>query len=255
MMREVVSALILCHNVTPTDDNGERVLQASSPDEIALVKFAEELGFRLKLKEVNRVVIEDPSGKEEEFEILENFPFSSERKRMGILLRPNGSDNLIFYLKGADTVIQTKVDRLSGTFLEEECEGLAKDGLRTLVITQKRVTMEKYSEWKRLMEDAILDLDNREAREAEVIDVLEANMELLGITGVEDLLQEDIKPVIENLRDGGIKVWMLTGKFVGPILMKRRQARDSQMHRDIHWSKIPESAVFRRQGLPKFRRV
>jgi phospholipid-translocating ATPase len=104
-MREVMSALILCHNVTPTEDNGERVLQASSPDEIALVKFAEEIGYVLKLKEVNRVVIEDPSGKEEEFEILENFPFSSERKRMGILLRPKDSDHLIFYLKGADVVI------------------------------------------------------------------------------------------------------------------------------------------------------
>ncbi len=29
-------------------DEGQRVLQASSPDEIALVKFAEELGFLLK---------------------------------------------------------------------------------------------------------------------------------------------------------------------------------------------------------------
>jgi phospholipid-translocating ATPase len=42
-------ALMICHNVTPVfEDDGERVLQGSSPDEITLVKFGEELGFKLK---------------------------------------------------------------------------------------------------------------------------------------------------------------------------------------------------------------
>ena len=36
-------------------------------------------------------------------------------------------------------------------------------------------------------------------------------MNLLAVTGVEDLLQEDIKSVILNIREAGIKVWMLTG--------------------------------------------
>lgn len=212
LMREMISAIMLCHNVTPTIDNGERVLQASSPDEIALVKFSESLGFLLESKDVNTIRIKNPVGDIEEFEILENFPFSSERKRMGILLKEKITGNLIFYLKGADTVIQKKVDRLSASFLEEECETLAKDGLRTLCITQKRLKAADYQRWKTMMEEAYQDLENREKREAEVISVLEENMELLGITGVEDLLQEDIKPVIESLRDAGIKVWMLTGK-------------------------------------------
>jgi phospholipid-translocating ATPase len=40
--------LIVCNNVTPVIDEGARILQASSPDEIALVRFAEELGFFMK---------------------------------------------------------------------------------------------------------------------------------------------------------------------------------------------------------------
>jgi len=36
-------------------------------------------------------------------------------------------------------------------------------------------------------------------------------MTCLGVTGVEDLLQEDIKSVIISLREAGIKLWMLTG--------------------------------------------
>ena len=46
--RDMITSLILCHNVTPVvGNNGERELQASSPDEVALVKFAESVGFKL----------------------------------------------------------------------------------------------------------------------------------------------------------------------------------------------------------------
>jgi len=53
LQRDLATALILCNNVTPVTDEGVRVLQASSPDEIALVKFAEELGFILKDRSKN----------------------------------------------------------------------------------------------------------------------------------------------------------------------------------------------------------
>jgi len=40
---------------------------------------------------------------------LANFPFSSETKRMGIVLQHIESGRLIFYLKGAETVMKLKV--------------------------------------------------------------------------------------------------------------------------------------------------
>lgn len=43
------------------------------------------------------------------YSILANFPFSSETKRMGIIVRHQDSDRIIFYLKGAETVIKNKV--------------------------------------------------------------------------------------------------------------------------------------------------
>ena len=39
-------------------------------------------------------------------------------------------------------------------------------------------------------------------------------MEYLGVTGVEDKLQEDVLGSIETLRAAGIQVWMLTGDKV-----------------------------------------
>lgn len=39
-------------------------------------------------------------------------------------------------------------------------------------------------------------------------------MELLGITGVEDKLQENINESLSQLRNAGINVWMITGDKV-----------------------------------------
>jgi phospholipid-translocating ATPase len=54
-VRDLILALNLCHNVTPvfSEKNGETIkeFQASSPDEVALVKFAESLGFLLMYRE------------------------------------------------------------------------------------------------------------------------------------------------------------------------------------------------------------
>ena len=40
IVRDFITCLAVCHNVTPTVENGGKTYQASSPDEIALVKIA-----------------------------------------------------------------------------------------------------------------------------------------------------------------------------------------------------------------------
>ena len=46
-----------------------------------------------------------------------------------------------------------------------------------------------------------------------VAELLEKDLELQGITGVEDKLQEDVGPTIEKLRQAGIKVQSRTLAF------------------------------------------
>lgn len=41
MVRDLVTALALCHNVTPIMDDTTKTYQASSPDEISLVQAAD----------------------------------------------------------------------------------------------------------------------------------------------------------------------------------------------------------------------
>lgn len=50
------------------------------------------------------------------------------------------------------------------------------------------LTQEYFDEWNKKYEDAKADLNNREERMAKCVEELEADMELLGVTGVEDRL-------------------------------------------------------------------
>lgn len=65
-MKDLILALDLCHNVTPVyaneDDPDEKDYQASSPDEIALVKFAEEIGMQLVQREEEYIKLQSPNG-------------------------------------------------------------------------------------------------------------------------------------------------------------------------------------------------
>lgn len=56
---------------------------------------------------------------------------------MGIVVRHENSGLLIFYLKGAEVVIEERVRPTHRGIIKEACENLGNDGLRTLVITQK----------------------------------------------------------------------------------------------------------------------
>lgn len=66
--------------------------------------------------------------------MLANFPFSSETKKMSILVRQRETGRFLYYAKGAEVVMETKVKPSQRSPLLEFCESLAMEGLRTLVI-------------------------------------------------------------------------------------------------------------------------
>jgi phospholipid-translocating ATPase len=123
------------------------------------------------------------------------------------------SGDIWFYQKGADTVMTSIV--ASNDWLDEECGNMAREGLRTLVIGRKRLSGQRYQEFSSRYKSASLLLQNRDTEMENVVqEYLENDLELLGVTGVEDKLQKDVKPSLELLRNAGIKIWMLTGDKV-----------------------------------------
>lgn len=225
-VRDVVLALALCHNVTPTvdteDDHEVTSYQASSPDEIAIVKWAESVGLKLASRDRKSMTLEstDSGRPVVRVRILEVFPFTSDGKRMGIIVHFQEdakaqtvdlrSGDIWFYQKGADTVMSSIV--AANDWIDEEMANMAREGLRTLVVGRKRLSSQQYQEFSSKYQEASLAMDGRDAGLQRIVSrYLESDLELLGVTGVEDRLQKDVKPSLELLRNAGIKIWMLTG--------------------------------------------
>ena len=217
IIKDTITSMLLCNNVTPiiSNENPDIITyQASSPDEIALVKFAEKLNMRLIYRTDKEIKIKNISGTIEEYNILANFPFSSDTKRMGIILQNKKYGHIIFYLKGAENVMMNFVKKEYVGYIKENTENLATKGLRTLVLTQKLIPQKEFKIWFDEYSEALTSMDNRKQKLRDVISKLENNMEFLCVTGVEDLLQNEVATTIDNLRNAGIKLWMLTGDKV-----------------------------------------
>ncbi|KAL8721792.1 MAG: hypothetical protein Q9225_001592 [Loekoesia sp. 1 TL-2023] len=229
-VRDLVLALALCHNVTPSteEENGQSftTYQASSPDEIAIVRWTEQIGLRLVHRDRKSITLQsvETSRVVVRVRILDIFPFTSEGKRMGIILQfLEGQDSadsvadtegeIWFYQKGADTVMTSIV--ATNDWLDEETANMAREGFRTLVVGRRRLSAQQYQEFSSRYKEVSLSLQLRDAKMARTVrEHLESNLELLGVTGVEDKLQKDVKPSLELLRNAGIKIWMLTGDKV-----------------------------------------
>ncbi|PSS05237.1 hypothetical protein BD289DRAFT_400131 [Coniella lustricola] len=105
---QYILAMALCHTCLPEIRDNKIEYQASSPDELALVRAAQELGYTVIQRSSHQVTLKVSNADGTEairvYDILDVIEFSSKRKRMSIILRcPDGTIWLIS--KGADSVI------------------------------------------------------------------------------------------------------------------------------------------------------
>ena len=206
-----VTAIALCHNVTPSYDNdiepstpgaasigaGDAsatdsvvlqmqhrgiTYQASSPDEVALVQWTERVGLALVHRDLTSMQLQTPTGATHTYDILQIFPFSSETKRMGIIVRDTKTREILFLLKGADVVMCPTIQY--SDWLQEQCDNMARSGLRTLVVARKFLSEEQYQDFESRYHQAKLSIHDRAARMGAVMSTLEKDMELLCLTGM-----------------------------------------------------------------------
>uniref|UniRef100_A0AAY4EJV3 Phospholipid-transporting ATPase n=1 Tax=Denticeps clupeoides TaxID=299321 RepID=A0AAY4EJV3_9TELE len=270
-INEAVKAIALCHNVTPVYEsragiNGEtdaaeadqdfsddnRTYQASSPDEVALVRWTERMGLTLVSRDLTSLQLKTPSGQILTYFILQIFPFTSESKRMGIIVREEATGSITLYMKGADVAMASIVQY--NDWLEEECGNMAREGLRTLVVAKKSLSEEQYQDFESRYNQAKLSIHDRTLKVAAVVESLEREMELLCLTGVEDKLQADVRPTLELLRNAGIKIWMLTGDKLETATCIAKSSHLVSRNQDIHVFKPVSSRGEAHLELNAFRR-
>lgn len=114
---------------------------------------------------------------------------------MSVVVRDKGVIKL--YMKGADSIVKSRVARDQTLNLDEELRKFSVIGLRTLLIGMRIVSESEYSTFERAVK--ALPSSNKEEAFDKLVSDLEQGIYLIGATAVLDRLQDDVPETIRDL--------------------------------------------------------
>ncbi|XP_029931179.1 probable cation-transporting ATPase 13A3 isoform X2 [Myripristis murdjan] len=131
-----------------------------------------------------------------EIGIVKQFPFSSALQRMSVVVRRLGEKHMDAYLKGAPEVVVSlcKEETVPGSF-SETLEAYARQGFRVIALAHRQ--LEPKLSWHKVQSL------NR--------DVIESNLDFLGLIIMQNKLKEETAGVLKDLRQANIRTLMVTG--------------------------------------------
>lgn len=247
--RDFLTFIALCHTCTPEVALGKIAgYRGASPDEVALVQGANDLGFVLTERTPSSLALtsfdEDAKGVLETYQILQTIEFSTKRRRMSIIVRMpdkriciicKGADSTVMeLLRLSDLAKQTLSKMKDNSRLQDSLRAqkavdspmkdvetfarcfqhlrdFANEGLRTLLYGYRYISDAEFQIWKATCDEAARSLQGRQAEIEKAANLVELNLELAGVTAIEDKLQRGVPATIQQLRRAGIKIWILTG--------------------------------------------
>jgi phospholipid-translocating P-type ATPase (flippase) len=234
-VRDFVLGMALCHGVIVSHPSipdkpiskSNISFQSSSPDEVAIIRAAKDMGYiftkrsstnvHIRIHDTISADLTEMDGFETMFELLASIAFTSQRKRMSTVYRyPDGKIRLI--CKGADSILfirlrvpQTDQEKSVLDTTKQHVDSFAMEGLRTLVYGYRDLSEDEYENWAARYHKASTALKDRQAAMDAVAEEIEKELILLGASAVEDQLQDGVPETLENLRRAQIKLWVLTG--------------------------------------------
>uniref|UniRef100_A0A0G4I4Q1 P-type ATPase N-terminal domain-containing protein n=1 Tax=Chromera velia CCMP2878 TaxID=1169474 RepID=A0A0G4I4Q1_9ALVE len=148
------------------------------------------------------------------FKVFDVVEFDNDRKRMSVVLS-DMCGKVRVLVKGADNSMLAAAaagqDEMIGS-IQSQLLALARVGLRTLVLGYRDLSGSEYAKWHRIFASACAEVGEAKTRAMQAaIAAIERNLTLVGCTGIEDKLQDDVPAVIADLKDAGVKLWVLTG--------------------------------------------
>jgi phospholipid-transporting ATPase len=194
-----------------------------SPDERALVLAAARAGVALRYRDSTHIVVR-VQDEDVAMDVLHVFEFSSERKKSSILVRdPAGRLQLL--VKGADSVVLDALSAANNSpsrilMAREQMKVYSSNGLRVLCIAEREVGFDEYRAWLTRYNGLSAKLkDSTSSSQVEdtehamdvLVTELESQLTFIGVSAIEDKIQDGAPETLQKLREAGVKVWMLTG--------------------------------------------
>ncbi|XP_028902498.1 phospholipid-transporting ATPase VA isoform X2 [Ornithorhynchus anatinus] len=221
-------ALTICNTVVVTsprrsEPKGEARYEAESPDEAALVQAARAYGCELAGRGPGRVSVTLPLLGRLSFRLFHTLAFDAVRKRMSVVVRHPLTGEINVYTKGADSVMlgllracpadvpEAEQQRKIESQTQKSLSRYAADGLRTLCIAKRVLGQEEYACWRKSHLEAESTVENHDELLFQSALRLETDLHLLGVTAIEDRLQDGVPETIATLCRAGLHIWVLTG--------------------------------------------
>eukprot|EP00425_Heterocapsa_triquetra_P004046 CAMPEP_0195063208 /NCGR_PEP_ID=MMETSP0448-20130528/9627_1 /TAXON_ID=66468 /ORGANISM="Heterocapsa triquestra, Strain CCMP 448" /LENGTH=1045 /DNA_ID=CAMNT_0040094037 /DNA_START=349 /DNA_END=3486 /DNA_ORIENTATION=+ len=209
--------LATCHSAQVEFDGEQQpVFSGSSPDEVAFLDAGRAVGItfamrrRVPGKSGWELHIKGPSEEDHQiFTVLCEIPFTSERKRMTVVVEYG--EELYCICKGADNVMGPLCDEPFSASSLEHLMRYSKLGLRTLGFASKILERDFYEGWQKKWQAALTAGEGREEAMAACAADIEHSLMLAGISAIEDKLQEGVPEAIVTIKAAGIRFWVLTG--------------------------------------------
>uniref|UniRef100_A0A8C4DKZ7 Polyamine-transporting ATPase 13A3 n=1 Tax=Dicentrarchus labrax TaxID=13489 RepID=A0A8C4DKZ7_DICLA len=131
-----------------------------------------------------------------EIGIVRQFPFSSALQRMSVVVRKLGEKHMDAYLKGAPEVVASlcKQHTVPQSFTET-LETYTRQGFRVIALAHRQ--LESKLSWHKVQ-----NLSR---------DLIETNMEFLGLIIMQNKIKEETAGVLRELRQANIRTLMVTG--------------------------------------------
>jgi phospholipid-translocating ATPase len=111
--KDLWRCICLCHEVTQISLLGQKdsqghevtVLSGASQDEICFLEMAAQIGFVRFIERSEKSLLIDVNGNQEQYEVLKEIEFTSERKRMSVIVKNKETGRIVNFIKGADVAI------------------------------------------------------------------------------------------------------------------------------------------------------
>ncbi|CAD8171215.1 unnamed protein product [Paramecium octaurelia] len=215
IIEKTLLLITLCHSAIIQKIQDELYYNVTSPDELALLNFAKKFQITYNGIDENNIITINYRGKQKQFQFLYLFEFTSERKCSSVLVCEKETNIIYLFSKGADSVMLQKqlhqnIEKSKNQFNKYISE-YSERGLRILLLGYKEIHWSEYAQWESLYKQVITQMEDRQDKMEVLQDQLEKDLTILGLTGIEDKLQDNVDETIYCLRQAGINIWVLTG--------------------------------------------
>lgn len=212
---------IAVNSTAELDHSSEKTKVLGNPTEGALLLWLENQGI-------------DYNKLRSEVSIVEELPFSTERKYMATVVN-NEKDTKILYVKGAPEIIFG--------LCKHYPEGVSKEGIDSLLLGYQAQAMRTLGFAYQIIKDGDKTIDDKR--------VIADNLTFIGITAISDPVRATVPAAVKEVLDAGIKVKIVTGDTPGTAKEIARQIglwnddidNDNNIITGEEFAKIPDSSL------------